>query len=232
MLDLRMRGISMFEPTNEQKKQDFIRIITENIKRDGVENLMAYLEESGFYTSPASTKYHGSYEGGLLDHSLNVYYALLDEMNFIYGKNWRKKWSDESVAIVALFHDLCKIGRYKSVWKNVKNKETGVWEEKKCYEYDSSKFCMGHAALSLQIINRYMILTDEEAQAIYWHMGPYDLSEYSNKQELGFAYNRNTLSFALNRADMFSTYVIENPDFKYILDNDQFDEAEVTKTNE
>ena len=84
-------------------KKEFIELLEKYVKRDGIENLITYLDEqSDFFTSPASTKYHGSYEGGLVEHSLNVYYSLLDEMKFIYGNNWTTVWSLESVAIVGL----------------------------------------------------------------------------------------------------------------------------------
>lgn len=195
------------------KKQEFLNIVKEKISRCGIEDLLTYLDTTDFYISPASTRYHGAYEGGLLDHSLNVYYCLLDEMSFIYGKNWSKKWSEETVAIVSLFHDLCKIGRYIPSVRNVKNKDTGVWEQVQCYEYNQNCFNMGHAAASLQILYKFIMLTDEEAQAIYWHMGAFDTSQYSTVGQLSEAYSQNTLALALHRADMLATHVVENDKF-------------------
>lgn len=197
-------------------KEEFISIVKKNITRDGVENLLTYLEESGFYTEPASTRYHGSYAGGLLDHSLNVYYSLIEEMKFIFGNDWQKRYSLESVTIVSLLHDLCKIGRYKKGTKNVKNEETGYWEQVEIYQYNNNAFSMGHAPLSLHRITKFMVLTDEEAQAIYWHMGAFDLSQYSDVGQLGESFKRNTLAFALHRADLTATYICENEMFKPI----------------
>ena len=200
--------------TAAENKKEFIELLEKYVKRDGIENLITYLDEqSDFFTSPASTKYHGSYEGGLVEHSLNVYYSLLDEMKFIYGNNWTTVWSLESVAIVGLLHDLCKAGRYKKGFRNVKN-ENGTWETKEVYEYRQDSFRMGHAALSLNIIQKFIILTDEEAQAIYWHMGAFDTSQYSSPADLSAAFSSNTLAFALHQADMIATHIVENENFK------------------
>lgn len=196
-------------------KDEFISLLRDNVKRDGVENLINYLtEQVDFFNCPASTKYHGSYPGGLVEHSINVYYCLIDELQFIYGADWQKMYSMETVAIVSLLHDLCKIGRYRTELRNVKDKETGVWETKEVYVYNQDCFHMGHAALSLHIINKFMILSDEEAQAIYWHMGGFDISPYSTTADMGDAFRENTLAFALHRADMMATYVPENDKFK------------------
>lgn len=197
-------------------KEEFISIVKKNITRDGIDNLLTYLEESGFYKCPASTRYHGSYEGGLLDHSLNVYYSLIEELKFIFGNDWQKRYSLESVTIVSLFHDLCKIGKYEKGFKNVKNEDTGVWEKVETFQYNKNCFTMGHAPLSLQRINKFIVLTDEESQAIYWHMGAFDLSQYSDVGQLGESFSKNTLAFALHMADMTATYVCENEHFKPI----------------
>ena len=200
---------------NELKKE-FIEIVKTNIHRDGIENLMTYLEESDFYTSPASTKYHGAYEGGLVEHSINVYYSLKDTLQYIFGKDWQQRYSAETVAVVSLFHDLCKIGRYKSDFKNVKNQETGQWYETKIYVYNPEYHNMGHATKTLSILLDYISLTEIEKEAIYWHMGAFDIGDYNTKSDLCRAYNRNTLAYALNSADMDATFIIENDLFEPI----------------
>ena len=70
----------------EQLRKEFETLVHDNITREGVDNLLNYLNTSDFYRSPASTKYHGSYAGGLVEHSINVYYSLIDELTFILGK--------------------------------------------------------------------------------------------------------------------------------------------------
>ena len=95
----------------------FVHLFEENIKRDGADVLLDWLKKSDFFTAPASTKYHGAYEGGLLEHSLNVYDCLLGELA---SMNMTDKYSKETVAIVSLLHDVCKIGLYISEPKNQK----------------------------------------------------------------------------------------------------------------
>jgi hypothetical protein len=200
--------------TITELKERFEQVVSTYIKRDGIQDLMNYLQVSGFYESPASTKYHGSFVGGLCQHSLNVFYALQDQLTFIFGQGWEQRYSEESVAIVSLFHDLCKVGKYQKGVKNVKDKNTGVWETVECFEWNPDCFQMGHAAASLYTIQKFIKLTDEEAQAIYWHMGAYDLSQYSTVSGLSESFSRNTLAFSLHMADMMATYVDENEHFK------------------
>lgn len=202
--------------TVNELKERFEKTVLENIQRDGIKELLNYLENNNFYECPASTKYHGSYPGGLCQHSLNVFYSLQDQLAFIFGKDWQKRYSMESVAIVSLLHDLCKINKYNRGTRNIKNKQTGVWETIECYEYNTEAFQMGHAALSLYTIQKFLKLSDEEAQAIYWHMGAFDVSQYSTVSNMCESYKRNTLAFALHMADMMSTYIDENEYFEPI----------------
>lgn len=200
---------------NLQKcREEFEQIVKDTITRSGVKELMEYLNNSDFYIAPASTRYHGSYAGGLVEHSLNVYFSLLDELTFIYGPDWEKRWSKESVAIVSLFHDLCKIGRYTPGTRNVKDPTTGKWYEERTYHYNNDYVSMGHGAKSVFTLNKYISLTDDEASAIYWHMGAYDIGNYNTVSDLSTCYNNNILAFALHRADMMSTYVVENEKFE------------------
>lgn len=215
-------------------KEQFENYVRKNIKRDGVEDLLAWLEsETDFYTSPASTRYHGSYEGGLLDHSLNVYEQLLIELDVNIGQGWEEIYSPESVAIIALFHDLCKIGRYivKEKWrKDDKNQ----WESYIAYAYDDTKLEMGHGSQSNYYLQQFIKLEDIEAQAIFWHMGAYDISPYATLNALSKSWQENPLAFLLSRADMAATYIIENENFpkiefvseesEYAEDTEYFDE--------
>lgn len=198
----------------QRLKDEFINIVKENIHRDGIDNLMNYLESTDFYRSPASTRYHGSYAGGLLEHSLNVYYSLIDELQFIYGKDWEQRYSKESVAIVSLFHDICKISRYKPSVRNVKDPVTKQWNEQAVYVYNENYVNMGHGAKSIYLLQKYMNLTEDEATAVFWHMGAFDVGNYNTIGDLSNCYKSNTLAFALHRADMLSTFVVENEQFK------------------
>lgn len=193
----------------------FKKIVADNIQRDGIENLMEWLEnETDFFKAPASTRYHGSYEGGLLEHSLNVYDRLVWEMEKLIGLGWEEIYSPETIAIVALFHDLCKIDRYVLVEKWRKDSD-GQWESYDAYDYNREKAEMGHAAQSVFYLQKFIQLSEAEAQAIYWHMGAYDISPYSTLAHCSETFKWNPLAFLIHRADMAATYVLENEAFVF-----------------
>ena len=211
----------------------FKQIVADNIQRDGIENLMEWLEnETDFFKAPASTRYHGSYEGGLLEHSLNVYDRLLWEMEKLIGQGWEEIYSPETIAIVALFHDLCKIDRYILVEKRRKDSE-GKWESYDAYDYNREKSEMGHGAQSVFYLQKFIQLSEVEAQAIYWHMGAYDISPYSTLAHCSETFKWNPLAFLIHRADMAATYVIENEAFVFGSIPEEVSEVEeVTEVEE
>lgn len=193
----------------------FKKIVTENIERDGIDNLMEWVEhETDFFTAPASTRYRGSYEGGLVEHSLNVYDRLVWEMENTVGAGWHEIYSPESIAIIALFHDLCKIDRY-IITEKWRKDENGDWEAYEAYEYNKEKAEMGHGAQSVFYLQKFIQLTELEAQAIFWHMGAYDISPYATLAACSETFKWNPLAFLTHRADMAATYVTENEAFVY-----------------
>lgn len=187
-------------------KERFIEIYTKYIKREGADKLLDFLLKSDFFTAPASARFHSSYEGGLLDHSLNVYDALVGYLNSSRAKETYKfSYSDETIAIVALLHDLCKIGVYKKGFRNVKD-EKGTWQKVDTFEYDD-QLPYGHGEKSVYIITGYMRLTREEAFAIRYHMG-YS-SEFEDIRNVSKAFEMFPLAFAVHLADSEATYFIE-----------------------
>ncbi len=191
-------------------KERFIKIYTENIKREGADKLLEYLLSSDFFTAPASARFHSSYEGGLCEHSLNVYDCLTGYVNSDRFKNtFGFSYSDESMAIVSLLHDLCKIGVYKKGFRNVKD-EKGTWQRVETYEYDD-QLPYGHGEKSVYIISGYMRLTREEAFAIRYHMG---YSSTEDPRNVSLAFEMFPLAFALSTADSEATYFIESERYK------------------
>ncbi len=188
-------------------KDEFIEIYQKYIKREGTDRLLAHMlsPQSDFFTAPASTRFHGSYEGGLAEHSLNVYeclkaYLERDRVKELYGI----EASDETVAIVALLHDLCKMNFYKPGFRNVKD-ASGVWQKVPTYEIDD-KLPYGHGEKSVYMISGFMRLTREEAFAIRYHMG---FSGSEPAGNVGSAFEMFPLAFALSTADMEATYFLE-----------------------
>lgn len=188
-------------------KERFIEIYKKNIHREGSEKLLDYLLSGGsdFFSAPASTKYHGSYEGGLLEHSLNVYDCLVNYLDRTRTKEvYNMNYSDESIAIAALLHDLCKMNFYKTDFRNSKN-EKGVWEKVPYYTIDD-QLPYGHGEKSVYIITGFMRLTREEAFAIRYHMG---FSGIEDKNTIGKVFEQFPLAFALSVADMEASYYLE-----------------------
>jgi hypothetical protein len=191
------------------RKDDFIQLYTQYIKRPGSAELLAWLESSDFFTAPASTRFHGNYEGGLCEHSVNVWEELIRLLK-AYPE---VKVTAESAAIVSLLHDLCKVGCYKPALKSRKTgrkKRDGKdeWENYIGYDFVED-FCYGgHGSKSVYIVQKYLALTEAEAVAINCHMGFSDRSpgDYS----LGSAYEKNPLAWLLHVADESATYIRES----------------------
>ena len=180
-------------------KEEFIRIFTENVERNGAKELLAWLQNTDFFTAPASTKYHCACENGLVMHSVSVFNTMM-EKHFEEGVD-----SVESFAICALLHDVCKAEFYKISTRNVKNELTGQWEKQPFYSIED-KFPFGHGEKSVFLIERFMRLHLDEAMAIRWHMGNFDDSTgYTVSQ----AYEKYPLAVKLHLADMESTYLRE-----------------------
>ena len=193
----------MAEISNRER---FVEIFKNNIKREGADKLLDYLlsPASDFFTAPASSRFHSAYEGGLLDHSLNVYDCLVSYLSSDRAKAFGFNYSDESIAIVALLHDLCKVGVYKKGFRNVKD-DRGVWQRVDTFEYDD-QLPYGHGEKSVYIISGYMRLTREEAFAIRYHMG---YSSTEDARNVSAAFEMFPLAYALCMADMEAAYFME-----------------------
>ena len=214
----------------QDKNRDTIIDLLLSTKREGMDRLVKYLEASDFFYAPASTRYHGAYDGGLAEHSLNVYGALT-----FLSDNLTEGVSDEdimlppldesSIIIVALLHDLCKVNTYEPDFRNQKvysdngsKSDPGGnfdWEVVQSYK-KNPKLPMGHGSKSVFIAQQFIKLTVDEALAIHWHMGAYDISMYNSLNEKGQAYTNSLLSFLLHQADMMSTYILENENYVVI----------------
>lgn len=188
-------------------KERFIEVYNKNIQREGADKLLEYLlsPASDFFTAPASARFHSSIEGGLVQHSLNVYDCLVGYLNSEHVKNdLHMSYSDESIAVVSLLHDLCKIGVYKKGFRNVKD-EKGVWQRVDTFEFDDP-MPYGHGEKSVYMITPFMKLSREEAFAIRYHMG---YSSTEDARNVAAAFEMFPLAFALSTADSEATYFLE-----------------------
>lgn len=190
----------------QDKKEEFLAIFDEQIHRQGAADLKNYLLRSDFFTAPASTRYHCAYEGGLCEHSINVYRRLLANVRMQFGDEWESKVSHESVAVCGLLHDLCKIDFYKLDYRNVK--ENGEWQRKPYFTREEA-LPFGHGEKSVYIAGSFIKLTREEAMAINWHMGGFDTRVRGGDYSVSDAYRMFPLAVLLHAADLEATYIDE-----------------------
>ena len=182
-------------------KEKFLNIFRNQITRRGADKLLEWMESTDFFTAPASTRFHAAYEGGLLEHSLNVYEVLI-------SKHYDPEKDDlESFTIASLLHDICKAGFYTTEYRNRKN-DRGEWEKVPVYTIDD-KFPYGHGEKSVFLIERFMRLKNEEAVAIRWHMGGFDDTARAGSFAIAHAYERYPLAVKLHLADLEATYLHE-----------------------
>lgn len=198
-------------------KDKFIEIYKENIRRPGAEKLLTWLESSDFFEAPASTRFHLSRPGGLVEHSVHVYKRLLklykaEKTDPAYpGTPYIPTAEEmESIAICGLLHDICKADFYAVEMRNRKN-EQGQWEKYPFYVVND-QLPYGHGEKSVYIISGFMKLTREEAMAIRWHMGFSDNDFKAGGFSVGNAFEKFTLAVLTHIADLQATYLDEVDD--------------------
>lgn len=199
------------------KKTEFLEIFNRCVTRLGHSSLLAYLEnETDFFTAPASTKYHGAHPGGLVEHSLNVYHRLRDFTirDTMGGETLGlREECEETVAIIALLHDVCKVNCYRTETKRRKDPASGRWEDHQAYTF-YDPLPLGHGEKSLYLITRRMDLRPEEALAIRWHMGAYDDAVKGGSRAMAEAMRASLWVWRLQEADMCATWIDERKEDK------------------
>ena len=193
-------------------KEQFIKLL-QATKRTGIESVVSYLEQAGFFLAPASVSRHLSHEGGLLEHSLNVWKRaqMLRMQTSGMRPELEKQLPEDSVTIAALLHDVCKANIYKTVQKWRKD-ENNRWESYDAYDTDYSRFPVGHGEKSVIMLLRLGLqLTNDEIIAIRWHMGAWNLpmQSYEDKQNISVAYDGCPLAAIIQAADALATHILE-----------------------
>lgn len=180
-----------------------------HFSEDAVEKLctkcLDWLHSTDFYTAPASTKYHDDYEGGLLEHSIRVYNKMIELLEVETFADNLSIMNDSvfDALLCALVHDWCKIGLYEKYLKNVKNDSTGQWEKVEAFRHKDSAIPLGHGTTSMFMAQKFFRLSIEQAAAIRWHMGVYQVSE-TEKPDLFRANESMPMNFLLQFADQLS----------------------------
>lgn len=199
----------------EERIEEFTSLLM-RVKRKGMDKLFDFIQKSDFYTAPASTRYHSCHEGGLLEHSLNVYRCLMEKRNSDTWKNILMPMPEESLILIALLHDLCKTYMYAVEYKNKKEYSDHGEKMDNNGRYDwvsvpgyvvEDKIPYGHGEKSVMMIEEFIKLTLQERYAIRWHMGFTEPKE--NLNALGAAIRKYPIILAIHQADLEATYLLE-----------------------
>ena len=193
-------------------KDKFVELL-QSTHRPGVDNVINSLEELGFFSAPASTRFHLAYEGGLLEHSLGVcrIALMVRKQVLLVRPELEPQLPIESIILTTLLHDVCKAEIYKRAIKRRKN-ERGIWEDYEGYNVDYSDFPAGHGEKSvIVLLQSGLELTKEEVLAIRWHMSAWDLpfQSYELMGSLNVAREKTPLIGILQAADGLSANVLE-----------------------
>ncbi len=179
-------------------KEKIINLL-KSTNREGMEKVIEFLENSDFFTAPASTRFHGASEGGLAEHSYKVYEILKHKVANCVKEF---KFPEESIIIVGLLHDICKTNYYKTDYRNAKN-SFGEWKKVPYYTVDDT-IPYGHGEKSVMMLTEYIKLTNEEKYSIRWHMGFSEPKE--NYGSLGLAFKKYPLALLVHEADLEASY--------------------------
>ena len=172
-------------------EEEFLNLL-KSTNREGIDKLIEFIKKTDFFKAPASTRFHGNYEGGLLEHSMKVYEILKHKVE---NSIMKIDIAEESLIIIALLHD----------YRNAKN-ALGVWEKVPYYAVEDT-IPYGHGEKSVMMITEYIKLSPEEKYAIRWHMG------YTEPKELyttiGEAYKKYPIALLTHEADLEATYFFD-----------------------
>ncbi len=193
----------------EKNERLFKEAYNKYVTRPGAKELLNWIEESDFFTAPASSKFHLDVPGGLCEHSLNVCRNLKKLYELEKQTHPELEIGLDSIVICGLLHDLCKANFYKVEMRNVKN-ENGQWD-KVPYYTTAEQDPWGHGEKSVMLIMKYMTLTDAEICAINWHMGGFDDRVRGGASKtISAAYEKYPLAVLTQAADFIASYIDES----------------------
>lgn len=191
---------------------DIIRDRLLRVNREGMTDLLSYMQEIGFLTAPASTQYHGAYEGALAEHSVNVLHCA-EKLGVAWLGGAKYNEIQDSVVICALLHDLGKCGQFGKPLYVPNILKSGKVSDSKPYEHNKDLMTLPHEIVSVIEITKFIDLTEEEQRAIAWHNGLYGAFKYDIQGK------ENILYMLIHFADMWASRVIETVNKESEVDN-------------
>lgn len=217
----------MIEKVNANKKRYLDLINSIKVQDANIPGLLKWLEKSDFFIAPATLKYYGSYQGGLCEHTLKVYdnlVKLVDTFALVSDQKWkvdeqgrplqetiqnvlRPRYSEDTLKIVALMHDISKTNYFTTYQRNVKNEETGKWEQKEEYKVREieDRFIFGTSEQASEYIaHTFFPLEVEESVAILHSNG--GINSETSSTIIPMIYSKYNLALLLHLADMLACY--------------------------
>ena len=186
----------------KENREKFLELLSK-VKRTGIEKLIDWIDGStDFFIAPASTKYHGDFEGGLVEHSLNVYEVFKKKC-----ASYDIGFTEEQIIICALLHDICKANFYEKTTRNKKDDKTGQWIKVPFYKC-KDEFPYGHGEKSVYIVRSFIKLNRDEAFAIRWHMGSEGEGQIG-QISCSNAFNECKAAVLLHTADLEASRLLE-----------------------
>ena len=189
---------------NKKEKMKCFVEACKSVKFDPGDDFKIWLVDNGYFTAPASRKYHGAYEGGLFDHSFTVY-KRLETLTTNNNLVWTRP---QSPFIIGMFHDLCKIDQYVPVYSDEYESDgNGLLKsvkKVKGYEYNPDTILKGHGSKSVMLLSQFVTLTEEEMLCIRYHMGPYEKDDWTEFDKAIHKYQNTYWTFS---ADMLASKV-------------------------
>lgn len=200
----------------------FRKYLVSYIKRDGIKEFIEWMDHTDAWVAPASTKYHLCEEGGLIQHSLNVFNRMIRLVTEEWGDIENCPYSKETIAFVSLLHDVSKINFYDTYLKNVKD-DHGQWIQVPTYTVreENNRLVFGtHEENSVYILTQFFKLDYQEAVAIRWHGGCGTSNDPTSQGKMMEAYKASKLALLLHIADMQATCIDEVDMIFGIINND------------
>lgn len=185
--------------------------LLKSTKRKNIDEVIKNLESIGYFISPASTKFHGNFDGGLAEHCYNVCIQMmyLKKIQIKINKDLEEKLPHDSIIITSLLHDVCKCDNYIKAkkWRKDANDK---WEQYDTYDYNKESLPLGHGEKSvIRLMKWGLDLTEDEILAIRWHMGSFDLSDYNDSKK-GFDRSlERPLCCLLHVSDMLASRLMD-----------------------
>lgn len=233
-INFKEKNMLLTEELKQANKERMLSLVR-SIKREGVdvEAIAAKLEKgSDFFEAPASTRYHCDLPGGLCLHTLNVYDNLIKICGMIYpdeiivneeelDENGEPKkeikrtcpFSEDTLKIVALFHDISKMNFYEIKTRNIK--VNGEWVPDNYYQaLDAEKrFLYGsheeNSVFMTDALFGHRLSLEERVAILHHHGGMGQMKEYGERTEDSRVMTRFPLVLLLHMADMISTFITE-----------------------